>query len=55
MGIDATMPFGYESDFMRPVYPVDRVDVSKWFESDELARAKSLMEGWVLSLSRTGR
>jgi 4-hydroxy-3-polyprenylbenzoate decarboxylase len=55
MGIDATMPFGYESDFMRPVYPVDRVDVSKWFEADEVERAKALMEGWVLSLSRTGR
>ena len=24
MGIDATVPFGYESDFFRPVYPVDR-------------------------------
>jgi 3-polyprenyl-4-hydroxybenzoate decarboxylase len=23
MGIDATVPFGYESDFLRPVYPVD--------------------------------
>ena len=27
MGIDATVPFGYESDFMRPVYPVDKVDL----------------------------
>src|SRR5260370_8154899 len=25
MGIDATVPFGYEQDFQRPVYPVDRV------------------------------
>ena len=24
MGIDATVPFGYESDFMRPVYPSTR-------------------------------
>jgi len=55
MGIDATMPFGFEKDFQRPVYPIDRVDPGKFFEADELERAKSLMQGWVLSLSRTGR
>ena len=55
MGIDATVPYGYENDFMRPVYPIDRVDASKWFSADDIARAKSLMHGWVLSLARTGR
>ena len=55
MGIDATMPFGYEKDFQRPVYPVDRVNLSKWFDADEVARAKALMQGWVVSLARTGR
>ncbi|MBM2810373.1 MAG: ubiD [Chloroflexi bacterium] len=55
MGIDATMPFGYENDFMRPVYPVDRVTLDKWFDSDAITHAKSVMQGWVLSLSRTGR
>jgi gallate decarboxylase subunit C len=55
MGIDATMPFGFESDFMRPVYPIDRVNLDKWFETTDIQRAKSLMHGWVLSLARTGR
>ena len=55
MGIDATMPFGYESDFMRPIYPIDRVNLNKWFDGDAVERAKSLMQGWVLSLARTGR
>jgi len=55
MGIDATVPFGYENDFMRPVYPIDRVDPAKWFGVDEVARAKALMHGWVTSLARTGR
>jgi len=55
MGIDATMPFGYEKDFQRPVYPIDRVDASKFFSAKDLERAKSLMHGWVLSLARTGR
>jgi hypothetical protein len=40
---------------MRPVYPIDRVDAGRWFSPDHLARARSLMQGWVLSLARTGR
>ncbi|MDE3090722.1 MAG: UbiD family decarboxylase [Chloroflexota bacterium] len=56
MGIDATVPFGYEQDFHRPVYPVDRVDLSKWFKPDEIARAKELLTGtWCEVLARTGR
>jgi 4-hydroxy-3-polyprenylbenzoate decarboxylase len=55
MGIDATMPFGYEKDFQRPVYPVDKVDLRKWFDDTDVDRAKSFMQGWVLSLARTGR
>jgi len=31
MGIDATVPFGYESDFLRPVYPVDKVKPEDFF------------------------
>jgi 4-hydroxy-3-polyprenylbenzoate decarboxylase len=55
MGIDATVPFGYETDFMRPVYPVDQIDAADWFTGEQIGRAKSLMQGWVLSLARTGR
>ena len=55
MGIDATVPFGYEQDFHRPVYPVDKVDPKKWFSDDDIKRMKARMEGWVLSLARTGR
>jgi UbiD family decarboxylase len=56
MGIDATVPFGYEQDFHRPVYPVDRVDLHKWFKPDEIARAKEMMKGtWGEVLARTGR
>lgn len=55
MAIDATIPFGYETDFQRPMYPIDRVDPAKWFGPDEIERAKSLMKGWVELLARTGR
>ena len=55
MGIDATVPFGYESDFHRPVYPVDRVNPADFFSPDDIENAKSRMHGWFLSLARTGR
>ena len=55
MGIDATVPYGYEQDFHRPVYPVDKVKADKFFTPEQIAKMKSHMQGWVLSLARTGR
>jgi UbiD family decarboxylase len=55
MGIDATVPFGYESDFMRPAYPVHKVKAEDFFTPEQVANAKSRMQGWTLLLSRTGR
>ncbi|HSR56188.1 MAG TPA: UbiD family decarboxylase, partial [Alphaproteobacteria bacterium] len=55
MGIDATVPYGYENDFHRPVYPVDKVDPKDFFTDEQIAEMKSRMQGWVLSLARTGR
>ncbi len=55
MGIDATVPFGYEADFARPQYAVERIDLKKWFAERDIVRAKSLMKGWVEILARTGR
>jgi 4-hydroxy-3-polyprenylbenzoate decarboxylase len=55
MGIDATVPFGYEKDFHRPVYPVDRVKPEDFFDASQIEKMKARMEGWVLSLARTGR
>ena len=56
MGIDATVPFGYESDFLRPVYPVDRVFPNKFFKPDQIKKAESYMtnKGWVHSLAKSG-
>ncbi|HEV8347511.1 MAG TPA: hypothetical protein VGQ16_13110, partial [Vicinamibacterales bacterium] len=55
MGIDATVPFGYEQDFHRPVYPIDKVDPKKFFKAEDIARAKARMKGWVEVLARTGQ
>src|SRR5207302_1954182 len=54
MGIDATVPFGYENDFLRPVYPVDKVKPEDFFSKKDLENAKSRMVGWVNSLAKTG-
>ena len=55
MGIDCTVPFGYESDFQRPVYAVEKVNLSDWFTDDQISNGKDRMKGWVNSLARTGR
>ena len=55
MGIDCTVPFGYESDFLRPVYAVESVKLSDWFTDEQIANGKDRMKGWVTSLARTGR
>jgi len=55
MGIDATVPYGYEQDFHRPVYPIDKVKPEDFFTPEDIENAKSRMHGWVLSLARTGR
>ncbi|TMI84545.1 MAG: UbiD family decarboxylase [Bacillati bacterium ANGP1] len=55
MAIDATVPFGYEQDFQRPVYPIRQVSLEKFLSADQIAKGKSLMRGWVEVLARTGR
>ena len=55
MGIDATVPYGYEDDFMRPVYPVDRVKLEDFFAPDQLTNIKDRMKGWVTLLAKNGR
>jgi len=55
MGIDATVPYGYEQDFHRPVYPVDRVKLEDFFTEADIQNVHKRMEGWVWSLAKTGR
>ena len=55
MGIDATVPYGYEQDFHRPVYPTYKVKPENFFSQAQIDKMKSHMSGWLLSLARTGR
>jgi 3-polyprenyl-4-hydroxybenzoate decarboxylase len=55
MAIDATVPYGFEEDFMRPVYPVDRVKLEDFFTKEQIANAKGRLHGWTEILAKTGR
>ncbi len=55
MGIDATVPYGLEDDFMRPIYPVDRVKLEDFLSQDQIANVKGRLTGWSELLSRSGR
>ncbi len=54
MGIDATVPYGYEEDFLRPQYPVDRVKLEDFLTKDQIANVKGRMKGWLETLAKTG-
>jgi 4-hydroxy-3-polyprenylbenzoate decarboxylase len=55
MGIDATVPFGYEQDFHRPVYPIDKVSLEDFFTKEQIAKGRAPMSEWDLVMARTGR
>lgn len=52
--IDATVPFGFENDFLRPQYPIDKVKPEDFFDEGQIKNARDRMKGWVVSLSKTG-
>ena len=55
MGIEATVPFGNESDFLRPVYPVHRVKPEDFFTKEDIENARSRMVGQELCPARAAR
>src|SRR4051812_19092033 len=57
MAIDATVPYGYESHFMHPVFPIDKLGPSSCFDPDQIAKGRSLMktQSWAEVLARSGR
>lgn len=55
MAIDATIPFGYEEDFKRPVYAIDKVSPEQFFTNEDIKRGKDFMSGWAKILAATGK
>jgi len=55
MAFDATKPFNIAWKFERPHYPVDKINLSKWFTEEQLKNIRSIQTEYGKSLGRTGR
>jgi len=54
LAIDATIPFAARGQFKRAHYPVDKIELSKWFSEAEIATVRSLQSDWGKLLARIG-
>jgi len=56
IGIDATVPLALRKGihFERAHYPVDRVDLAKWFSPEQLADRDQKQSAYAKLLARTG-
>lgn len=54
IGIDATVPLKAKAHFERAHYPVDKVDLTRWFNEKELAKARDMQSEYGKLLGSTG-
>lgn len=54
IALDATCPFDYKWAFERAGYPIDRVDLRKWFAEDKIAKARTRQNEYARWLSSVG-
>jgi len=54
LGIDATMPFDSKWAFERAKYPVDRIDLSKWFSLEQIQGVRAIQNDYAKILAKTG-
>ncbi len=54
MGIDATVPLEAKGEFERAKYPVDRVELRKWFSEEEIAAARKLQNEYAKLQAQIG-
>jgi 4-hydroxy-3-polyprenylbenzoate decarboxylase len=55
MAFDATKPFKTAHYFTRPHYPIDRIDLKRWFSKKQLEEINRMQTEYARSLARTGR
>ena len=55
VAFDATKPFNTAEVFRRPQYPVDKVNLNKWFTEEQLRNIRSMQTEYARSLGKTGR
>jgi 4-hydroxy-3-polyprenylbenzoate decarboxylase len=55
IGVDATVPFEAKWALERAHYPVDKVDLRKWFSEEDIAKARAMQHDYARMLATTGR
>lgn len=55
IAFDATFPFGAGEQFARPKYPIEQVELDRWFSKDVIERTHAQQDGWLKLLARTGQ
>ena len=54
VAFDATKPFNMAWRFERPHYPVDKVDLKKWFTEEQIKHARSIQTEYAKTLAKRG-
>jgi 4-hydroxy-3-polyprenylbenzoate decarboxylase len=54
MAFDATVPYKTRHFFQRPRYPVDNVDLKKWFTEDQINNVRSMQTDYAKTLAKHG-
>ena len=54
IGIDATVPLAAKEHFQRARYPVDKVDLGKWFTEEEIREIRARQDSYIRFLGETG-
>ncbi|MDP2643889.1 MAG: UbiD family decarboxylase [Desulfobacterales bacterium] len=52
LGIDATVPFNAREEFQRARYPVDKVDLNRWFSDETIQKIKTSQSEYARVLAR---
>ena len=54
VAIDATVPFQYVDAFQKARYPIEGIDLKKWFTDEQIARGKGPQQEYAKLFARTG-
>jgi 4-hydroxy-3-polyprenylbenzoate decarboxylase len=54
MAFDATKPYNIVNNFRRPHYPVDKIDLKKWFTEEQIKEIRSMQTDYAKTLARMG-
>ncbi len=54
LGLDCTVPFDGKWNFERSKHPVDKIDLSRWFSGEELARIRAQQSPYARLMAQRG-